>query len=266
MSTVLPRSEMPKKLWTGKTPVCYNGGDYGKRRLIGDESGMRDTAQHNTIRVNGVSLHYAAAGRGRPVILLHGNGESHAIFSVAMEQLAAAGYRVYAPDSRGQGANAPLEAYHYADMAEDIRQFIAALGLDRPALYGFSDGGFVGLLLALEHPGALSLLAVSGVNLSPDGLTDAFREALSREEPSPLMTLMLTEPDIDPGALAAIDIPVLVTAGSDDLIKEEETRRIADALPNAELEILEGEEHETYIVDSDIIGGMLMRFFRKNGY
>ena len=73
-----------------------------------------------TIDVNGVRLHYAEAGEGRPVVLLHGNGEDHNLFETEIGQLVAAGYCVYAPDSRGHGKNEPLTEYHYADMAEDV--------------------------------------------------------------------------------------------------------------------------------------------------
>ena len=163
------------------------------------------------VRVNGVCLRYAAAGSGAPVILVHGNGESHDLFETQISHLTAAGYRVYAPDSRGHGASEPVREYHYADMAEDMFQFIRALGLRSPALYGHSDGGIIGLLLALRHPGTLSALAISGTNLSPAGLDPAFLQECreqNKNHPDPLITLMLTEPSIDPQALAQITIPV----------------------------------------------------------
>ena len=222
-----------------------------------------------TITVNGVTLHYAAAGEGAPVVLIHGNSEDHSIFDHEIRQLTAAGYRVFAPDSRGHGANDPLPEYHYADMAEDVYEFITALGLHRPALYGFSDGGIIGLLLSLRHPGALSVLAISGANLSPSGLVPSFLveyTALSETQPDPLLTLMLTEPRIDPEELKAIRIPVLVTAGEHDLILRSETERIASSLPDAEMLILEGEDHGSYIVDSDIMGNLLLRFLESRGY
>jgi len=223
----------------------------------------------HTVKVNGVELHYAAVGSGEPVILIHGNGEDHGIFTPEAEQLAAAGYRVYAPDSRGHGANEPLQEYHYADMAEDMYEFIRALGLRKPALYGFSDGGIIGLLLESRHPGTLGALAVSGANLSTAGLIPSFIEeytAINEENPDPLLTLMLTEPNIQPEELKAIRIPVLVTAGENDLILREETERIAAAIPDAELVILAGEDHGSYIVDSPKMGSMLVDFLKKKGY
>ena len=220
-----------------------------------------------TVTVNGVTLHYAVKGEGKPIVLIHGNGEDHSIFSVEIDQLVAAGYRVYAPDSRGHGANEPLPEYHYADMAEDVYEFIRAMGLTKPALYGFSDGGIIGLLLEIRHPGTVGVLAISGTNLSPEGLIPSFIEeysALNKERPDPLITLMLTEPQINPEALKSIRIPVLVTAGENDLILRSETEKIAGAIPNSTMIIVENEDHGSYIVNSEIMGNLLIGFLRRN--
>ena len=224
-----------------------------------DHSGMK------VLEVNGVALHYAEIGDGKPVLMVHGNGESHEILSSEIRRLSEEGYRVCAPDSRGHGANAPLPELHYGDMAEDMYQLIRKLGLEKPAFYGFSDGGIIGLMLEMAHPGTLGLLAVSGVNLSPEGLTeDLLRESAGREDP--LTRMMLTEPHIPPEALGAVRIPVLVTAGENDVIRPEETKRIAEHLPQAELLVLAGETHGSYVENSEVMGELLVRFFRKYGY
>ena len=217
--------------------------------------------------VNGISLHYAVAGEGKPVVLVHGNGESHDLFDVEISQLVEAGYRVYAPDSRGHGANAPLQEYHYADMSEDIYQFIQVLGLEKPAFYGHSDGGIIGLLLESTHPGTLGAMAVSGANLCPEGIIPSFIEeytALNREKPDPLITLMLTEPHIDPENLHNIRIPVLVTVGENDLILRSETDRIVENLPDARLVVVEGADHGSYIDGSPVMGELLIDFLARS--
>ena len=219
-----------------------------------------------TVAVNGVILHYETAGEGRPVVLVHGNGEDHHVFDVEISQLVKAGYRVYAPDSRGHGANVPLSEYHYADMAEDMYQFIRAMNLDKPAFYGFSDGGIIGLMLTVSHPDCLGALAISGTNLSPAGLIPSFVEeytAINEEKQDPLLALMLTEPHIDPETLKKITVPVLVTAGENDLILPSETKRIAEMIPRSTLMILEGEDHGSYIVDSGIMGQLLIDFLGR---
>lgn len=220
-----------------------------------------------TVDVNGVTLHYAVYGEGSPIVLIHGNGEDHSIFRTEIEQLTAAGYKVYAPDSRGHGANRPMPEYHYADMAEDTCAFIAAMGLRKPALYGHSDGGIIGLLLEITHPGTLGMLAVSGTNLSPAGLIPSFIEefsAANRAHPDPLVTLMLTEPRIRVEDLEKVRIPVLVTAGEHDLVLRSETEKIAGAIPGAEMVIVEKEDHGSYVVGSGIMGELLVHFLEKN--
>ena len=89
---------------------------------------------------------------------------------------------------------------------------------------------------------------------------------LNDENPDPLNTLMLTEPNIDPEDLKNITIPVLVTAGSNDVILKEHTELIADSLPNSELKIVDGEDHGSYIQDSDIMGKLLIDFLQEHDY
>lgn len=227
---------------------------------------MKEYDASNIVQVNGVSLHYAVEGEGRPVVLVHGNAEDHNLFSTGIGQLVEAGYRVYAPDSRGHGANEPLQEYHFADMAEDMYQFIEAMGLEKPAFYGHSDGGIIGILLETSHPGTLGIMAMSGVNLRPEGIEPSFIEEytqINEKEHDPLITLMLTEPHIDPASLKEIRIPVLVTAGENDLILPEETRLIASSLPDSELVIVEGADHGSYLVGSEIMGDLLIDFFAR---
>ena len=210
-------------------------------------------------------------GKGRPIVLVHGNGEDHHLFDTEIRQLAEAGFTVYAPDSRGHGkstlvSDEPVTEYHYADMAEDIYQFIKALGLKKPALYGHSDGGIIALLLEISHPGTLGIMAASGTNLSPQGLIPSFIEEYSeinKKEEDPLITLMLTEPHIDPESLKKIRIPVLVTAGDNDLILPSETEKIAAALPDSEMVIVEDADHGSYIMDSEIMGKLLLDFLQR---
>lgn len=225
--------------------------------------------QMRSVNVNGVNLAYAVRGPedGKPVVLVHGNGGSHRSMLTQAKQLARAGYRVYSPDSRGQGANAPLDEYHYADMMEDTRCFIEALSLDRPALYGWSDGGIIALMLEMEHPGTCSMIAVSGANLYPDCGPDfeEFKKWIL-EQGTPLVMMMLNEPDIRPESLSAIKCPALVTAGSRDLISEEHTRLIADNIPDSELVIVRGASHSSFIKRSPVMGRLLLDFLHRRGY
>lgn len=225
--------------------------------------------QVDYIEVNGQRLMYVTRGpeNGKPVVLVHGNGGSHKSLRTQAKQLARAGYRVYSPDSRGQGANAPLTEYHYADMAEDTYQFIVKLGLDHPAFFGWSDGGIIGLMLEMAHPGTLGPAVVSGANLYPD-CGDNFEEfkAWILSEGTPLALMMLSEPDIRPEDLKVVDCPMLVTVGSGDLISVEHTKLISDNVPGARLMVFEGEDHGSYIKRSPKLWKAMSAFFKEKGY
>jgi len=224
------------------------------------------------INANGIDLYYELScadrpGVGQPFILLHGNGETHEIFDRLTARLVEAGYAVYAIDSRGHGRSGKDEKIannmSYADMVEDIAAFIRVLELEKPILFGFSDGGIIGLLLASKYPGYLSKLIVSGANLTPKGIkagwTLLFR-VLYFFKRDPKIRMMLTEPDIRENALGEISIPVLVLAGERDVVKEEETRRIHAGISNSTLRILENETHSSYVIHSDKLYGIIEHF------
>lgn len=223
----------------------------------------------HTVNVNGLDLVYAVRGPkdGKPVVLVHGNGGSHKSMLTQAKQLALKGYRVYSPDSRGQGANPELQEYHYTDMMEDTFRFISTLGLEKPALYGWSDGGIIALMLEMAHPGTCSLIALSGANLYPD-CGEGFEEfkAWILEQNTPLTLMMLSEPDIKPEELRVIPCPALVTAGSKDLISEEHTRLIADNIPDSELVIVKNATHSSFIKKSPVMGRLLIDFMKRHNY
>ena len=218
------------------------------------------------ITVNNTELYYEVTGCGDPLILIHGNGESHEIFSAAAEVLAKH-FTCYLLDSRGHGRSQKVSEFHYGDMAEDVRGFIEALSLQNVTYYGFSDGGIIGLLLASKYPNLLERMIVSGANTSPAAISDwveanfpDYRRIMRKD---PLFRLMMTEPDITADQLAAITVPTLVLAGSEDVIDEEDTRFIAESIPDASLKILEGEDHDSYIAGSTKIADLILEYCRK---
>lgn len=226
----------------------------------------------DTINLNGQDIFYAVEGKGRPVILLHGNGGSHNDLETMQRQLAQAGYTAYALDSRGQGANKPLPEYHYKDMARDVYAFIRTIGLQRPAVYGWSDGGIVALELESMFPGTCSLLVTSGANMTVDGaISDqVFRDIFGADDNidslPPLVRMMRLEPNMTPDDMQRIRIPVLVCAGENDLILPSHTQHIVDCLPNAEKRIIPGEDHGSYIWHNPMMGNILIEYLKRQKY
>ena len=218
------------------------------------------------IDINNVKLYYDVVGTGSPLILIHGNGESHEIFDEAVKLLSEH-FTCYLLDSRGHGQSQKVSEYHYADMAEDVYQFIQALSLQNITFYGFSDGGIIGLLLASRYPDLFGRMIISGANTSPAAISgwveEAFQNWRQIMKKSALFKLMMTEPDITREQLAAIQIPTLVLAGSEDVIDEADTRFIAESIPGAALRILPGEDHDSYIVGSTKVAELILEFCRE---
>lgn len=208
------------------------------------------------------NIYYDEKGTGRPIVLLHGNGEAHTLFTLLFEALAE-DYHVIAPDSPGHGLSAPTLNYSYEPMAREIASFLKAK-LEEPCLIvGFSDGGILSFYLARFIPDLIAGIMPLGANIFPEGLTEeGLREirenyALTGD---PLLRLLLEEPKLTPEDLAKIRIPALVVAGEHDLIAEPHTRLIARSLPNAELLILEGETHASYVAHTDRLAPLIRAF------
>lgn len=222
-----------------------------------------------TIEVNGQRLLYTCRGPvdGKPVLLIHGNGGSHKSMQTQAIQLAKAGYRVYSPDSRGQGANAPLEEYHYADMASDFLEFIDKLSLGHPMVAGWSDGGIIALMMEMARPGTCGLICAAGANLTPD-CGEGFEEfkAWILEQGTPLAMMMLEEPNIDPSELAVIKCPSLITVGEKDLISVEHTKLISDNIPDSKLIVFKGASHSSYIKKNPRLGKAMLEFMEVHNY
>lgn len=218
------------------------------------------------IQLNGQVIYYEKTGEGSPVILVHGNGETHKIFSHLIPELSKR-HSVYALDTRGHGQSASVEQYHYSDMAKDIAAFVRGLDIEKPAFFGFSDGGITGLIAASRYPSLFSALAIGGANLSPKGLKLHMRISLrlkDMKKKDPLISLMLKEPRITKYDLSLISIPTLVLAGSKDIVKIKETKRIAKYIPGATLRILPGETHCSYAVHSDKLAPILLDFYSSS--
>ena len=222
----------------------------------------------DTVEVNGVSLFYAAEGTGKPVILLHGNGGSHNDLETTHRELAQAGYMVYALDSRGQGANRPLPEYHYKDMASDVYEFIKLKGLEKPAVFGFSDGGIIALQLEVMYPGTLGAIITGGANIFvEDALIPSFTEGfLAQPSTEPLVIMLQTEPSMTAEDMKGIGCPSLIMSGEHDLIRQEHTLLIGENIPSGRPVIIPGEDHGSYICNSPKLAPLILDFFKEIGY
>ena len=116
---------------------------------------MTPTLTRHTVRVNGIRMHVAEAGKGPPVVLLHGYPETWYAWRNQWLNLAQ-DYHVIMPDLRGYGdSDKPDSGYDKRTMAEDVRQLVAHFGYDRISLIGHDRGARVATRFA--NPSCLQL-------------------------------------------------------------------------------------------------------------
>lgn len=124
----------------------------------------------NVVDVNGVRLRVAEAGPpdGPVVILAHGFPELAYSWRHQIPALAAAGYRVLAPDQRGYGGSSrppAVESYDIAALTGDLVGLLDAVGAQRGAVIGHDWGAVVAWSTPLMHPGRVA--AVAGLSVPP---------------------------------------------------------------------------------------------------
>ncbi len=214
------------------------------------------------IMVNNIKLYYEVYGKGKPIILLHGNQESHDTFDKLIPKLEES-FKVYALDSRCHGKSDDPKEISYDLMCQDVIEFITKLNIEKPILYGFSDGGIIGLLIAINRPELLSKLIISGAQLNPEGadlktiILDKVTYFFTRNK---LVKMMVKEPNIKVEDLRKITIPVHVLAGEKDLIRYEHSKTISDNIENSTLEIIPNENHGSYVVHNEKLFEILNKY------
>jgi len=206
--------------------------------------------------MNDIQHHYIEQGQGQPLILLHGNGESLDYFEHQIPFFAKA-YRVIAVDTRGHGKSPRGDKpFTIKQFAEDLKAFMDSKGIDKAILLGFSDGGNIALTFALKYPERVEKMILNGANLFPSGVKPLYqwpievgyriaklfaKKSEKARKNAEMLGLMVNEPHIDPSGLVRLTMPVLVIAGTKDMIKDSHTMLIYKSLPNAQMNIIEGD-------------------------
>ncbi|MET2827073.1 alpha/beta fold hydrolase [Mesorhizobium shangrilense] len=114
------------------------------------------------VEIDGNRIHYVEAGEGPPVVFLHGLGAQLHHFLHPLFGRFGPGYRLIALDRPGSGysVRAGGATGRLPEQAEVVRRFIETLGLEKPLVVGHSLGGAIALTLAVEHPDAISGIAL----------------------------------------------------------------------------------------------------------
>jgi pimeloyl-ACP methyl ester carboxylesterase len=240
---------------------------------------------------SGAGLYFEEHGAGDPLLLLHGGlGGVHS-WPAQIPALAAR-YRVIVPEQRGRGRtpdhDGPLS---YDGMTQDTAALIEERAPRGVHVVGASDGGVIGLMLAIHRPELVRRLVVIGANFHQDGLlTESGWTSLPADDPawtrpreryaavSPdgaahwpiifakLVALWEREPELSDAELRSIEAPVLVIAGDDDAVALTHTAALYGALRHGQLAVVPGTSHACFVEKPDLVNRLIFDFLAAEGH
>lgn len=248
---------------------------------------MQPAEDSGFVSVNGIEMYYAVYGSGEPVLLIHGGLSNADVWSSQVAALSKS-YKVIVADSRGHGRSTrgdqPLS---YDLMAADYLALLDHLKIDKCALAGWSDGGVIGLDIAINHPERLSRLYVQGAHADAGAVSSsaflswnfatffarAWRDYIRLSSTPwrfPLLVAELNgmwgrEPHWTAAQLAGIRVPTTIaTADHDRTIKRRHTDYMAATIPGAKLVVLRDVDHFALLQDPDGFNRSLLDFLRAD--
>jgi pimeloyl-ACP methyl ester carboxylesterase len=222
--------------------------------------------------VNGIEVHYAIWGEGPPLLLLHGGLGNMEYFGGQVGEFAKH-HKVIAMDSRGHGRSTRnADPYSYGLMAKDVVALMDHLKIDKASIVGWSDGGIIGIDIAINHPQRLDKLFAFGANTNVAGLKPDIDknptfakyienaakdyERLSKTPKdfeafvTQIAQMWATQPNYTKEQLATIKAPVAIADGEhDEAIKQEHNVEMSQDIPGAKLVILMGLSHFAMLQD-----------------
>ncbi|MDE1152694.1 MAG: alpha/beta hydrolase [Micavibrio sp.] len=111
-------------------------------------------------KLKGVDIHYLIAGKGEPIVLLHGYAETSHMWLPLIKELEKT-HTVIAPDLRGAGGSStPADGYTKANMAQDIHALVESLGYKSVEIVGHDIGLMVAYAYAAQYPTEVSKIAL----------------------------------------------------------------------------------------------------------
>ena len=143
------------------TPQDRPSGSTKKAKVVPEP--WPDGLREGYADIGDVQLHYVEAGEGPLVLLLHGFPEFWYGWRQQIKPLAAAGFRVVAPDMRGYNLSSRpkgVAAYDISRLAADIQRLVGELGAETASLVGHDWGGSVAWATAMNHPEVVERLAI----------------------------------------------------------------------------------------------------------
>jgi len=254
------------------------------------------------IRIKNLDIRYFNAGKGDPLIIIHGGGTGGAKGWLESVAALSRDFTVYVPDLPGFGQSQPIEGDHIIEeYVNFVHNFADGLGLDSFYLAGHSLGGGIALRYAVKHPGNVrKLVIIDGVGTGTDlaawvrltapsvicqsvgavaaffmkgvkRIIDRFHAPFKLLNPIPLAVVLLGTSmllqkqeavDLVP-RLALLMLPTLfVWGGKDRITPVSNAYAAAEVIPESRVHIFEQGRHSVYKQNIEEFALLMNNFLR----
>lgn len=227
-----------------------------------------------TAPVNGIDMHYAVYGSGPAVLLIHGGLGYSEVWGAQVADLSK-DHTVIVADSRGHGRSTrTADPYSYDLMSSDYLALLDYLKIEKTAIVGWSDGGIIGLDIAMHHPERLTKLFAQAANSKVDGVIPTVMEnktfaayiekageVYKTISPTPteydafvtqISGMWASQPNWSDDDLKKITTPTAIVLGDhDEAVSREHTDYLAKTIPGAKLIILKDASHFAMLQDPE---------------
>ena len=253
--------------------------------------GATDDRTGSYFLVNGLRLYYEIHGENHtlnpPIVLLHGGWTTIDITFGAVLPTLATSRRVIAVEQQGHGHTADIDRpMSFQQMADDTAALLRHLNVEQADFFGHSDGGNVGLGIAIRHPELVRKLIIAGTNYNNDGFASGALESIEsvgpddadmerlkaaylRVAPKPadwpvmvrkVIRLAVAFSGWQPDHLTAIKAHTLIMIGDADVIRPDDAVELFHLIPYAQLAVMPGTDHRLPKTRTDWLLLMLADF------
>jgi pimeloyl-ACP methyl ester carboxylesterase len=235
--------------------------------------------------VNGIQMYYAVYGSGTPILLIHGGLGNADIWANQVITLSKT-HEVIVADSRGHGRSTrTADPFGYDLMASDYLALLDYLKIKQVAIVGWSDGGIIGIDIAMHHPDRLTRLFAQAANVTTDGVRpdvmenktfeayiDRMGEEYKRLSPTPdqydafvaqISHMWESQPAWTAADLAQVGVPTEIVLGDhDEAIKRTHAELMVREIPGAKLIILKNVSHFACLQDPEGYSKAVLKFLK----
>ncbi len=246
------------------------------------QEGVPEMKEYGFVDCNGAKIEYGIYGdlNGEPLLLLPPNGGDMHCFDGSILPEMSKHFRVIAVSPRGTGNSDWIEGtMNFETMSDDLAIILDYLKIDKTNIFGFSDGGNLGVVFTLRYQDRVKSLVIMGSNINTLG-TNTFdqiqitwqyfvlcveawitgdRDTKIRRD---IKGMMVGQPSLTFKDISAIKVPVLNIYGEHDMIQRWHSKGITKSIEGAEeIMIIDGGHSSCFDFTDTIINPALLDFY-----